>query len=549
MSCQGRCSLCHEVRLVSVSRKTGEPCCIPCYKKHHQPQWRCVGCRKMKTASIVADVEAGTRLCQNCYARQTYVAICYRCGKTAAATCRDSGDQEPMCKECFKQHGPKGPTAHQRAALVAMQKLARERGGWCLSDQYESAKTHLRWRCQHMHQWDARPACVKQGTWCPVCAGFAPIIPGTIEEMHALAAERGGQCLSTDYLNCYVKLRWRCSEGHVWVARPASVKTGQWCPVCSPGRRISIKDMHAIAQERGGECLSTEYVRLNEPLRWRCGKGHEWTSPASSVRSAGTWCPICAGSPRSELSDLQVHARDRGGECLADEYRDRYEDLPWRCKAGHTWEAAWFRVQTGAWCPSCQRERTRPRLTLAVMHVYAARFGGQCLSDRYVNSGTKLMWRCAEGHVFEALQTAVAAGHWCGECGRNRKGSLDGLKAVARDRGGECLAHEYIGNGGVYRWRCAEGHEWSAGARSVKRGIWCPLCSAQNLRELEAIEELAGERGGVCISRVHMNSQTEMIWRCAAGHEWEAVPAVIKAGTWCPVCAVGGGGAYAGPLR
>ncbi|MBA3550301.1 MAG: hypothetical protein H0T76_27820 [Nannocystis sp.] len=417
-----------------------------------------------------------------------------------------------------------------------MKQLARERGGWCLSNQYDRAQSPLRWRCQRLHEWDARPAFVKQGTWCPVCGG---VIPATIEQMHAMAAERGGQCLSTDYLNGLVKLRWRCAAGHTWTARPGSIKAGRWCRDCAGRGRISIETLQTLARERGGECLSTEYVRLTELLRWRCGKGHEWSSPASSVRNAGTWCPQCAGQ-RPKLSSLRAHAQDLGGECLAEEYRGGVEGLPWRCREGHTWSAPWGRVRGGAWCPLCARDpmrHYRPRLTLDVMRIYAARYGGQCLSDRYVHSSAKLVWRCAEGHVFEALQAAVVAGQWCSQCARARRGSLSGLLAMARDRGGECLEDEYLGVDVPYRWRCSEGHEWSAVARRVVRGAWCPVCASRNLRELETLDELAAERGGVCLSRTHMNMETPMFWRCARGHDWVEVPALIKGGSWCPVCA------------
>ena len=55
----------------------------------------------------------------------------------------------------------------------------------------------------------------------------------TIEQMHALAKERGGVCLSTVYVNSYTKLRWRCSEGHEWEATPSNVKRlDSWCPAC-----------------------------------------------------------------------------------------------------------------------------------------------------------------------------------------------------------------------------------------------------------------------------------------------------------------------------
>jgi hypothetical protein len=216
MPFQGRCSICHVVRLVSVNRKLGEYCCNTCYIREFQPRWRCAGCGEERRASYVVDAEAGTRLCATCYHNQIHTATCSRCGKPDAPIHHRAG-RHPICTECYHLHfqrprraDRKGPTEHQRAALAEMKEIASERGGWCLSKKYEDSQTRLRWRCRQEHEWEAIPTSVKQGTWCAACAGIAP---GTIEQMHALAAARRGQCLSTLYLHGRIGLRWRCAEG------------------------------------------------------------------------------------------------------------------------------------------------------------------------------------------------------------------------------------------------------------------------------------------------------------------------------------------------
>ena len=60
---------------------------------------------------------------------------------------------------------------------------------------------------------------------------------GTIEEMQAIARQRGGLCLSNTYLNSKTKLKWQCAYGHIWEATPRDVKhRGKWCPYDS-GRK------------------------------------------------------------------------------------------------------------------------------------------------------------------------------------------------------------------------------------------------------------------------------------------------------------------------
>lgn len=42
--------------------------------------------------------------------------------------------------------------------------------------------------------------------------------------------------------------------------------------------------------------------------------------------------------------------------------------------------------------------------------------GGKCLSDKYIRSDEKLMWMCANGHVWKSVPANVKRGNWCQKC-------------------------------------------------------------------------------------------------------------------------------------
>jgi hypothetical protein len=180
-------------------------------------------------------------------------------------------------------------SAMRNSTLAQMRSLALQRGGECISRRYINSRIPLRWRCRRGHQWKAMPTNVSKGSWCPVCAHRKRL---TLGEMRALAAHRGGECLSNQYANNETKLRWRCAAGHEWSAAPGLVKGGRWCPHCARVARLSLEAMVEIAASRGGRCLSTEYVNVETHLLWRCEAGHEWTTSPASIRS-GRWCPYC----------------------------------------------------------------------------------------------------------------------------------------------------------------------------------------------------------------------------------------------------------------
>ncbi len=94
----------------------------------------------------------------------------------------------------------------------------------------------------------------------------------SIHDMSVLAQLRDGKCLSANYVNNRTKLKWQCSEGHIWEAPPNSVKAGKWCPTCATrkradARRGTIEEMHRLAESRGGKCLSAKYVHSRTKLK------------------------------------------------------------------------------------------------------------------------------------------------------------------------------------------------------------------------------------------------------------------------------------------
>lgn len=171
-----------------------------------------------------------------------------------------------------------------------MQTLARDRGGRCLSENYTNNYSKLLWQCKEGHRWDAPPTNIKSGKWCPFCAGNHR---ATIEEMQRIAEGKGGRCLSKEYTNNSSKLLWQCKEGHEWDAVPASIKRGKWCPTCGGAQKGTLEEMQRIAEGKGGLCLSAKYINNYSKLRWQCKAGHRWKAVPSSVKR-GYWCSRCS---------------------------------------------------------------------------------------------------------------------------------------------------------------------------------------------------------------------------------------------------------------
>ncbi len=95
-------------------------------------------------------------------------------------------------------------------------------------------------------------------------------------------------------------------------------------------------------------------------------------------------------------------------------------------------------------------------------------------------------------------------------------------------------------------WKCANGHEWSAGISSRHKGSGCPYCAGNRAiagtNDLSTTNpELAAEwhptkNGDLLPTQVTAGSNKKVWWLGKCGHEWKAVIHSRVAGNGCPFC-------------
>lgn len=433
-----------------------------------------------------------------------------------------------------------------------------------------------------------------------------------IQDMQALAQTRGGRCLSQVYQDSQYKLLWQCQKGHQWQAVPANITRGQWCPRCAGSLPLTLEDAQNVARDKGGKCLSTSYVNNNTPMLWQCELGHQWEATVNNVTHGThpTWCPECStgiserlcrkilelklGQPfqKSRPSWL-VNSRGNRMEfdgyapklCIAFEFHGQ-QHFQINSKFSPTDEALRQRIaddetkkslciqrgiqlieisQKGCTVPSAELIENAVRKAhvhfklsheeydqvlftvrspklFEQAHALAKLRGGECLSISVPAVKVKIKWKCQCGYIWDAPLASIKIGQWCPKCAGNVASTLEEYQAIALSRGGKCLSAEYVNADTKLRWLCAQGHEWESRPIAVKRGDWCKRCwafkNADKTRlTISIMQETARRRGGECLSDHYVNANTKLEWKCAYGHVWSATPGKIRFGTWCPQCA------------
>lgn len=311
----------------------------------------------------------------------------------------------------------------RRYKIDDIQEYASRSGGKCLSKEYINLSTPLKWRCEKGHTWDADFQIIKQGGWCPACLKPQKDKAERLETLKNIAKERGGKCLSKEYINNSTKVQFKCGEGHVWLMRPHDFKAGQWCPKCGRKNRVEkvktpIEIFIKHAKQKGGKLLSDNYINGHAKLLWQCDKGHHWQATGAMVLHAKSWCPHCNGKHK-DIKDMQKLAEQKDGKCLSKKYINSSTKLKWQCNKGHVWLSAPYNIIDNCWCPTCGYEiaTEKQKDSIEIYREIALKNGGKLLSNTYINNRTPLLWQCKMGHQWNARPITIRhQKSWCPCC-------------------------------------------------------------------------------------------------------------------------------------
>lgn len=329
---------------------------------------------------------------------------------------------------------PKRP----RLSIETLQNYAISKGGICEAfEGVNFSRDKATWKCANGHVWKAKYKQVKrEGGWCPVCEKSKRDKQRSkrlLEPIQTLAKSKGGLCRSSVYHNKH-RMDFCCERGHQFKRSATSVKAGLWCPYCKRQIPLGMRNekvkarwlqmfnrVKEFAAQKGGRCLSEEFLGARVKQRFRCSQGHEWESNYDNSVLRGCWCPVCSKNLSTEkrrtltIERLRAHAKERGGDCLSEKRGSSDEYHRWKCAKGHVWDARIKNViNLKQWCPFCAGKYQ----TIDAFKTIAKERGGECLSEKYISAKSKMLWRCSEGHTWLAAPDSIKRGSWCSVCRR-----------------------------------------------------------------------------------------------------------------------------------
>ena len=199
--------------------------------------------------------------------------------------------------------------------------------------------------------------------------------------------------------------------------------------------RTLLERAQAVAVKKGGVCLSDRYFGSTVPLKFKCGKGHEFKATLCAVdqpdHRGPRFCPDCGGTKRRIDEELKAGVESCGytfvsliGPAIITDKRRRQMKVA--CPEGHEYEVLldnFFPIKNGRprrKCIWCERKRTNGARGEAKRNAAMKKYGLETL-DPYGNRHIKVRWKCTKaGHIsVDSWHTIAIRKHAkCLQCGK-----------------------------------------------------------------------------------------------------------------------------------
>jgi hypothetical protein len=168
---------------------------------------------------------------------------------------------------------------------------------------------------------------------------------------------------------------------------------------------------------------------------------------------------------------------EEGYELLSGEYINSKTKLKYRCPKGHEHQIGFSEWKKGQRCPHCIHDSFRHRYNYVKECIESE--GYTLVSKEYVNNRSKLNLICPKGH-----STSMTFGNWrigfrCKYCAKNVKFTLDFVRGQFEKEDYVLLSPTYINQKQKLKYKCPYGHKHEITFTDWYNGEYrCPTCYA-----------------------------------------------------------------------
>ena len=154
----------------------------------------------------------------------------------------------------------------------------------------------------------------------------------------------------------------------------------------------------------------------------------------------------------------------------------------------------------------------------------------------YINSSTKMMYRCPNGHEHYITWDKWKQGKRCPSCYGNLIITIDVARDHADVEGYRVISKKYINNSSKLLYICPKGHDYYSTWNYWSQGYRCPYCAGNAKLTIEYIRQEFEKVGYILLSKEYSNNYTKLDYVCPNGHQHSITWGKWQQGQRCPKC-------------
>lgn len=347
----------------------------------------------------------------------------------------------------------------------------------------------------------------------------------TLEEVKKIAELKGGLCLSKHYKNATTKMKFKCSEGHVFEKDFKHIlQRNQWCQKCS--RNLSEEICRYIFET----LLNSRFNKVSFFY-----KGHtlELDGYSEEYKIAFEY----NGKQHYELGSLIKTTEELNHRIYLDLLKQKYCDenninliiIPYTTKNDELLNFIKSKlkiqsniiVDTNSFINNYSYYKNRKKEIVDIINSN----DGKLLEFNFDD----IKIQCKNNHSWRTKYYVIKNGHWCRKCAdKNNIRKFTDILNIVKQENINCLSQEkeYENSESILKFKCINGHIFDdkveyiltriAGKHKTSNRKPCQLCNTE--KQNKAIKKI-NLHGLILINPDSYKTRNdELDWKCKNGH-------------------------------
>jgi hypothetical protein len=239
----------------------------------------------------------------------------------------------------------------------------------------------------------------------------------TYEYVKNYFTEQGCELLDTEYVGIHTKMKYICKCKNEAYITFNCFKRGSRCMKCGGREKLTLEFLKEEFKKESCELLDTEYINSNTKMKYLCKCANESSITWDSFKQ-GHRCSQCYGNEKLTYKYIKNYFTEHSCELLETEYINSYTKMKYKCKDNHITNISWDNFKQGYRCITCSGKE---KLTFEFVYNYFKEQNCELLESKYINANTLMKYRCECQCISKIVFGHFQNGTRCMTCGFDKQ--------------------------------------------------------------------------------------------------------------------------------